>query len=829
MMQHRSPRPWQAALLTLIIGAMHIGISLLFRIDTASAQESELHIFKIVTSERQSSDGSTALQVTAEFGIVGDHGSVLQIPDQSIAVLKTPDSEVSAKTAAADKAQSIALVFDAGDNFASISDASLFPLMRTGILQFASDSRSQNIAIIAAADSPVVINPLQTFDDEAAKKLKTIEPGNGSSCVHAALRRAIDILKDAVKPRVILYVAAGPDRCTQEQLAEIGRAASRESIELNAIGLKQSAAQEVSLRTLVDANRAMRGFAYMIDNSNGGNLRDAMKSIIDGFERRKTASWMVYPKDAGFQRNELVLKDDTGRIFSKTSVTYGAERPLIEPTEIQLLQIQPSYDFIDLRLRINGTARIRTLHIQLIDSNGAERASVVESTISDIHRLSTQNLKQGESYTVNIVAFDAKESQVAVTQSKPFIYKPIASTVMIESYSLPTAERARLIITPTIDGEVTPHAWRIDLIDANQRPVGNWNPIVRNQQVLEVDASGFPTVVEEQTFLRIQALDQENQPIPEMTASTNAAIQYRAPSAAERTAAWLSENPLRILIAATLALILVGGIAFGIRLLQPTAGTIPNVTVGTLRTPFINNQEQQKQFQQIYSKSPENVTPCTVSALARAAGGVSFKVTHTPFILGRSNRCDGVIPSSVGKGVSSMHAVLEFTNGVWNIREVNSTYGTLVNSVKIGAIPTPLSNGDEISLGPTFVMSFRMHEPSGPHVYTEDLSQARHSGTARLRSVAGMPADQIFQLRRKLEVLGRGQQATLRLPIDGNAGVSGRHASLEKTSNGWHLRDLDSSNGTFVDGRMLPKGGSCHVASGARIGLGPKVTLILEE
>ena len=45
------------------------------------------------------------------------------------------------------------------------------------------------------------------------------------------------------------------------------------------------------------------------------------------------------------------------------------------------------------------------------------------------------------------------------------------------------------------------------------------------------------------------------------------------------------------------------------------------------------------------------------------------------------------------------------------------------------------------------------------------------------------------------------------------------------SSSGWELRDLDSSNGTFVDDQPLPGGGSCAVHDGALIGIGPDVKL----
>lgn len=50
--------------------------------------------------------------------------------------------------------------------------------------------------------------------------------------------------------------------------------------------------------------------------------------------------------------------------------------------------------------------------------------------------------------------------------------------------------------------------------------------------------------------------------------------------------------------------------------------------------------------------------------------------------------------------------------------------------------------------------------------------------------------------------------------------VSGQHATLRFTGDGWELRDLGSRNGTFLDGVRLPAGEVRRLAPGAVIGFG---------
>jgi hypothetical protein len=57
------------------------------------------------------------------------------------------------------------------------------------------------------------------------------------------------------------------------------------------------------------------------------------------------------------------------------------------------------------------------------------------------------------------------------------------------------------------------------------------------------------------------------------------------------------------------------------------------------------------------------------------------------------------------------------------------------------------------------------------------------------------------------------------------ATVSKNHCELRWTEQGWQLRDLDSTNGTFVDGKRLTE--SCYVTEKQRITLGRDVPLTL--
>ena len=50
--------------------------------------------------------------------------------------------------------------------------------------------------------------------------------------------------------------------------------------------------------------------------------------------------------------------------------------------------------------------------------------------------------------------------------------------------------------------------------------------------------------------------------------------------------------------------------------------------------------------------------------------------------------------------------------------------------------------------------------------------------------------------------------------------ISGEHAAITWTSGAWTLRDLGSRNGTFIDGRRLPPGGSAPLTPESRLAFG---------
>jgi pSer/pThr/pTyr-binding forkhead associated (FHA) protein len=95
---------------------------------------------------------------------------------------------------------------------------------------------------------------------------------------------------------------------------------------------------------------------------------------------------------------------------------------------------------------------------------------------------------------------------------------------------------------------------------------------------------------------------------------------------------------------------------------------------------------------------------------------------------------------------------------------------------------------------------------------------------ASLVIVAGDSAGQVYALDQSKLVLGRGDEATVRI---NNEALSRRHALLEVHGDGFRVTDLSSTNGVFVNGERVETAMLNH---GDRLDLGSlKCKYVVDE
>lgn len=162
--------------------------------------------------------------------------------------------------------------------------------------------------------------------------------------------------------------------------------------------------------------------------------------------------------------------------------------------------------------------------------------------------------------------------------------------------------------------------------------------------------------------------------------------------------------------------------------------------------------------------------------------------------IGRDATNDLVLESAV---VSRRHAVVTAGDGGFRVRDLQSTNGTAVNGQRVAE--SVLRDGDIIRIGD---------------------EQGNHVGLIFRQQAAASPGT-IHIGRRELSsgsitIIGRDSSATLQLD---HPTVSRLHAEVRTTPAGATLRDLGSSNGTFVNGQLLA--GTHPLVAGDVVQIGP--------
>jgi ABC transport system ATP-binding/permease protein len=190
---------------------------------------------------------------------------------------------------------------------------------------------------------------------------------------------------------------------------------------------------------------------------------------------------------------------------------------------------------------------------------------------------------------------------------------------------------------------------------------------------------------------------------------------------------------------------------------------------------------------------------------------------------GRDQALEGVIDAGAAV-VSRKHAEIRRQNGRFIVVDLGSFNGTLLNDRRI-AEPELLHHNDRIELGPGGP-TIRYLDPAHPpppkanqpalnaEIPLEELAQrvAAHSGklaTMVLRSEsplqitggagAGMFTERPFDSTPQMTI-GRGEECNIRL--DGLL-ISNRHAAVVNTNSNLTIEDLNSTNGTYVNGARI--------------------------
>jgi ABC transport system ATP-binding/permease protein len=185
-------------------------------------------------------------------------------------------------------------------------------------------------------------------------------------------------------------------------------------------------------------------------------------------------------------------------------------------------------------------------------------------------------------------------------------------------------------------------------------------------------------------------------------------------------------------------------------------------------------------FQQLRARHPEIETVARQATVQHDATGTGvFEVEQRAIApgqqigsirIGRNPDNEMVFPSDL---VSGHHAEIELLGDVARLRDLDSMNGTFVNGHQIRT--ADLNDGDEIRVG------------------DERFTFDRRAIQASLAPQAPAPAQ--AQIR-----IGRASDNDI---VFDSRLISAHHAVIESMDGGYRLRDLDSLNGTFVNGARI--------------------------
>jgi len=249
------------------------------------------------------------------------------------------------------------------------------------------------------------------------------------------------------------------------------------------------------------------------------------------------------------------------------------------------------------------------------------------------------------------------------------------------------------------------------------------------------------------------------------------------------------------------------------------------------------------------------VTVNTGGRVVSLTDGREYAIAGASLVFGRDASCDVVVP---GKDVSRRHAEIVQTPKGYLLVD-SSTNGTSVNDVRVEG-QRLLARADVITIGeekfrfyadtaapPAAASPPQNPQPgpaaSSPSAVPPSAVPPTKGESLKLReTVHGVPAaprpssaplasflvrsgalkGQRLSIKTPIVNIGRADYNDLVLPDES---VSTSHAKLQRREGVWVLVDLDSTNGTFVDGDPIK--GDAPLAPGATVRLGD-VSLVFE-
>ena len=176
--------------------------------------------------------------------------------------------------------------------------------------------------------------------------------------------------------------------------------------------------------------------------------------------------------------------------------------------------------------------------------------------------------------------------------------------------------------------------------------------------------------------------------------------------------------------------------------------------------------------------------------------GSVIEINHWETSIGKSKANDIVLPLPT---VSRFHAVIAKKRNEWIVTDTFSRNGVMVNGKKIDGRAS-LNDGDVIEIG-EIPLVFQCVEALSGEMKKQIRTQAQsNSRIVAYAVLVDIKTHRPVYLKKKDVLIGREDGCDIQILSNT---VSGRHARIHQTTRGWALSDLDSHNGTKLNGRYI--------------------------
>lgn len=177
--------------------------------------------------------------------------------------------------------------------------------------------------------------------------------------------------------------------------------------------------------------------------------------------------------------------------------------------------------------------------------------------------------------------------------------------------------------------------------------------------------------------------------------------------------------------------------------------------------------------------------------------GEAVEINHWETSIGKSKSNDIVLGEP---SVSRFHAVIAKKRRDWTVTDTFSKNGVKVNGEKIEGKGV-IEDGDIIEIGASS-FEFRCADAISSATKQQIKNEA---DTTVQKAVAfavlvDVKSRKPIYLKKHDVLIGRGGDCDIQILSDA---VSAKHARIHQTSRGWALSDLDSLNGTKLNGRFI--------------------------